>query len=289
MPGVPDIEYVVARTALLDALEALGPHRDAAVLVGAQAIYIHTGDAGLAVAESTTDGDLVLDPERVPEDPEIAAAMRSKDFFRDEKESGPDIGIWSSLREIGGVPAIVKVDLLMPEAVGGAGRRAARIKGHEKGAVLKVRGLEGCLVDRAPHVIVALDGSDSRSFEIMVAGPAALLVSKLIKLMERAAEFEAGGRDRRKNKDALDVLRILRAIDMQELAWRLQMLAVEGVSSGVTSQAVEGLQELFGRADSSASQMAAEAAFPEPAATITESCAALTAELLELLRNPVRP
>lgn len=34
MPGVPDIEYVVARTALLDALEALGPHRDAAILVG---------------------------------------------------------------------------------------------------------------------------------------------------------------------------------------------------------------------------------------------------------------
>jgi hypothetical protein len=150
MSGVPDIEYIVARIALLDALEALGPHRDAAVLVGAQAIYIHTGDAGLAVAESTTDGDLALDPERVPEDPEIAAAMRSKRFFRDEKGSGPDIGIWSSHRTIDGIPAIVKVDLLMPEAVGGGGRRAARVKGHEKGSVLKVRGLEGCLVDRAP-------------------------------------------------------------------------------------------------------------------------------------------
>lgn len=280
MSGVPDTEYVVARTALLDALEALGPHRDAAVLVGAQAIYLHTGDAGLAVAESTTDGDLALDPERVPEDPEIAAAMRSKKFFRDEKESGPDIGIWSSLREIDGVPAIVKVDLLMPEAVGGGGRRAARVKGHEKGSVLKVRGLEGCLVDRAPQVIAALDGSDSRSFEIMVAGPAALLVSKLIKLKERTTEFEAGGRDRRKNKDALDVLRILRAANTKELADTLRALGAEDVSADVTQEAMEALRDLFGTVDSSASQMAADAAFPEPRETIAASCAALTAELM---------
>lgn len=285
MSGVPDTEYVVARTALLDALEALGPHRDAAVLVGAQAIYIHTGDAGLAVAESTTDGDLALDPEQVPEDPEIAAAMRSKKFFRDEKESGPDIGIWSSLREIDGVPAIVKVDLLMPEAVGGGGRRAARVKGHEKGSVLKVRGLEGCLVDRAPCVIAGLDGSDSRSFEIMVAGPAALLVSKLIKLKERTAEFDAGGRDRRKNKDALDVLRILRAADTKELADTLRALGTEDVSAEVTQEAMEALLDLFGTAHSSASQMAADAAFPEPRATIAASCAALTAELMAELDN----
>ena len=37
--------YVIARRVLLDALEALGPHRDATILVGAQAIYLHTGDA----------------------------------------------------------------------------------------------------------------------------------------------------------------------------------------------------------------------------------------------------
>jgi hypothetical protein len=256
------------------------------VLVGAQAIYIHTGDAGLAVAESTTDGDLVLNPERVPEDPEISAAMRSKGFYRDEKESGPDIGIWSSVREIDGVEAIVKVDLLMPEAVGGGGRRAARVKGHEKGSVLKVRGLEGCLVDCAPCTVGAFDESDARSYRILVAGPAALLVGKLIKLKERSAEFEAGGRDRRKNKDALDVLRILRATDMKELGAQLRMLAAEDVSAGVTREAVEGLRNLFGRADSRASRMAAEAAFPEPTATIALSCAALTAELMAELGEP---
>jgi hypothetical protein len=43
---------------LLDALVALEPHIDALVLVGAQATYLHTGDADLAVAEYTTDADL---------------------------------------------------------------------------------------------------------------------------------------------------------------------------------------------------------------------------------------
>ncbi len=57
--------YVIARRVLLDALEAFGPHRDAAILVGAQAIYLHTGDAELAVAEYTTDADLALDILRI--------------------------------------------------------------------------------------------------------------------------------------------------------------------------------------------------------------------------------
>jgi hypothetical protein len=38
MPGEPDPEYVAARRVLLDALEALGGHRRAVVLVGAQAL-----------------------------------------------------------------------------------------------------------------------------------------------------------------------------------------------------------------------------------------------------------
>jgi len=44
---VPEIEYVRARTSLLDALEALQPHLDALVLVGAQAIHLRTGAADL--------------------------------------------------------------------------------------------------------------------------------------------------------------------------------------------------------------------------------------------------
>lgn len=48
MLGAPDPLYVAARRVLLDALTALREHRDAIVLVGAQAVYIHAGDADLA-------------------------------------------------------------------------------------------------------------------------------------------------------------------------------------------------------------------------------------------------
>ena len=71
-------EYIVARRTLLDVLEALAEHRDALVLVGAQAVYLHTGAAQFAVAESTTDGDVVIDPRMLSRDPEIASAMRGR-------------------------------------------------------------------------------------------------------------------------------------------------------------------------------------------------------------------
>ncbi|MDO9108771.1 MAG: GSU2403 family nucleotidyltransferase fold protein [Coriobacteriia bacterium] len=283
MPGELSQEYVVARRALLDALDALGPQRVAVVLVGAQAIYVHTGDAGLAVAEYTTDADIAVDPFKLVEDPTLAAAMRAAGFFREESEDGPLVGIWSSLRQISGVSAVVKVDLLIPAALGEGGRRAARIEGQEPGSVLKVLGLEGCLVDCEPKTIAAFEADDSRSFGIMVAGPASLLVSKVIKLQEREAGASRG-RDRRKNKDALDVLRLLRAVEVHELAAGLNLLRADELSAEVAEIAVRALPELFGRANSSASLMAADAVSPaESAEVIAASCAALVGELLEAI------
>ena len=61
--------YVAARRVLLDGLEALGTHRGAMILVGAQAIYLRVGDTDLAVAPYTTDADLVIDPSRLAEMP----------------------------------------------------------------------------------------------------------------------------------------------------------------------------------------------------------------------------
>ena len=40
--GAPDPLYVRARRRLLDALDALEPHLDAIVLVGAQAVHLHS-------------------------------------------------------------------------------------------------------------------------------------------------------------------------------------------------------------------------------------------------------
>jgi hypothetical protein len=63
-----DARYMAARRVLLDALAALAPHGNAVILAGAQAIYLRTGTAELAIAPgarsrndrrrvpSTTDG-----------------------------------------------------------------------------------------------------------------------------------------------------------------------------------------------------------------------------------------
>ena len=83
MPGAPDPLYVLARTVLLDALEALGQQRDAVVLVGAQAIYLHTGEIDLAVPEYTTDADVVIDPALLQPRPEIEQTLTSTKFVRD--------------------------------------------------------------------------------------------------------------------------------------------------------------------------------------------------------------
>lgn len=57
MPGDDDI-LVSARAALLDALDALGLHAGNIVVIGAQAIYLRTGDLDLALAPFTKDADL---------------------------------------------------------------------------------------------------------------------------------------------------------------------------------------------------------------------------------------
>jgi hypothetical protein len=69
MPGAPEPPYVRARAALLDATDALAPHLDATVLVGAQAVYLRAGDADLMVAEYTTDTDFTLDPAELTDSP----------------------------------------------------------------------------------------------------------------------------------------------------------------------------------------------------------------------------
>jgi hypothetical protein len=84
MPGAPDPRYVLARTVLLDALEALGDQRRAVIVVGAQAVYMHTGNLDLGVPEFTLDADITLDPALLQEVPEIEAAMLGARFVRGE-------------------------------------------------------------------------------------------------------------------------------------------------------------------------------------------------------------
>jgi len=209
MTGALEPEYVLARRVLLDAFEALGDQRAAVVLVGAQAIYLHTGDADIAVAPYTTDGDVALDPSRLRDNPKLAEALSGAGFAADVQH----VGTWIVSRPLGGRPVDVKIDLMVPEALGGPGRRGARLGPHGNKIARKARGLEATLVDRRQRTIEALDGADGRAFEVAVAGPAALMVAKLHKIAER---IDKPGRS--EDKDALDVLRLLRGISTEAMA-----------------------------------------------------------------------
>jgi hypothetical protein len=87
------------------------------------------------------------------------------------------IDIWQEQVKVRGINQMIGVDLLVPESLSGPGRRAARIPPHARQTARKVAGLEGALVDRDMHKIGALDPMDVRQFELMGAGPAALIVA----------------------------------------------------------------------------------------------------------------
>jgi len=252
---------------LLDALEALRGQLDAVVLVGAQAVYLHTGEGDLAVAPTTTDADIALAPDDLSADLPIDDAMAAGGFILTDH-----VGSWRGRYD-------VVIDLMVPNALSGAGTRAARIPPHGDRSARKAVGLEATLVDRSRHAVRALDPMDNRVAQIWVAGPAALLVAKLHKIAERADHP-----DRLSDKDALDVLRLLRATPTEELARSLATLRSDPLAGPTTNAAVDLLQALFGTPDAPGSRMAARAveglADPD---VIAGSCAALAEDLLTTL------
>ena len=114
-----------------------------------------------------------------------------------------------------------------------------------------------------------------------VAGPGALLVAKTHKIAERTATPS-----RIEDKDALDVLRLLRATDTADLAKSISLLAREEVSSPVTSDAVAYLPALFGRSDAVGIEMAVRAAgLNAEADVIAASMTMLVSDLLARIQG----
>ncbi len=245
-PGVDD-DMAAARTALLDALDALRDQLDALVLIGAQAIYLWTGAADLAVAETTDDSDLAIDHRLLADDPLLEVAMTAAGFHRDPETRHP--GSWLS-------PQNVPVDLMLPEAQSQeGGRRGARIPPHSNAAVRRAVGLEAAVVDNEPKLIRPLDPDDEREFEIKVATPAALMVAKLHKLGERHDTNPS----RLDDKDAHDLYRLLVAIPTDDLLKSLEKLRRDELSAQVTATAMEYLKVLFAAPESPGAQMAGRA------------------------------
>ena len=156
-PGAAEDDLLVqSRSALLDALEALGAHRDAVIVIGAQAIYLRTSGALVALAEATKDSDVAVDPRLLQDDPLIEEAMKQGGFSPDLESGQP--GAWVNSK---GIP----VDVMAPESLAGPGgkdARAARLPPHHRRAIRRARGLEAALVDNVLMEIAALDPLDNR-------------------------------------------------------------------------------------------------------------------------------
>ncbi|HYJ11083.1 MAG TPA: GSU2403 family nucleotidyltransferase fold protein [Polyangiaceae bacterium] len=264
---------------LLDALDALGPHRDAIVLVGAQAVYQRVGAGSLAVAPFTTDGDLAIDPAVLANIPPLEEALMASGF---RPKTADSVGVWISTRPTAaGALAVVSVDLLVPASVSpGLGRRAARLPGHDQRAARIVKGLDGALVDADVMPIAALDEQDARSFAIRVAGPAALLVAKVHKIDERQ------GTGRQSDKDALDVLRLLQGTETDDLATRYGQLLADRRSRDAAEVGLDLIHSQFAAPRGAGIAMAIRSAGVLASEDeITASCEVLASDLLAALKS----
>ncbi|RMG94074.1 MAG: hypothetical protein D6705_17110 [Deltaproteobacteria bacterium] len=191
------------------------------------------------------------------------------------------VGVWITHRESShGPKTAFAVDLLVPENVSpGKGRRAARLAGHDPRAARKVVGLEGALVDVDRTKLGALAEGDERVFEVQIAGPAALLVAKLLKIRDRRETTRHG------DEDALDVARLLRGMETADLAERMRRLLADTRSEAVARKALDLLDALFGRRAAEGIEMAIRSAGGlVDADEIAVSCELLARELLDALR-----
>jgi len=271
-PGDADLP-ARTRAALLDVLEALEEQLDAIVVIGAQALYMHAGEADVAIPPATKDADIGIDGERLRDDPKLEEALQRAGFHKDLEHPQP--GGWINAD---GIP----VDVMIPEAMAGLGakgRRGVRIPPHANSAIRQARGLEAAIVDNAPMEITSLQTGDSRSYTVRVAGPGALLISKLHKIADR--DEDGGGR--LEEKDAHDLYRLLVAIETAELAEVVNRLRSDAFAAPATEQALGYLKDLFASGpEATGSVMAGrtEEGVGEPL-VVAASVAALADDLLK--------
>ncbi|MDN5876311.1 MAG: hypothetical protein L0J17_06965 [Brevibacterium sp.] len=270
-----DTVLIRARTILLDALEALADQQDAVIVIGAQAVYLRTGALNVALAESTKGSDVTLDPRLLNDVPHLESVMRAAGFLPLDQP-----GSWA--RAFG-----IPIDLMVPEAMAGRGRRGARIPPHDKRAARKARGLEAALIDWDVIAVTALDPNDGRVLKAKVAGSAALLIAKLHKIVERLEQPH-----RLNDKDAHDMYRILRAEETDSLLRSFRILLDDELSRDVSEEALSYLSRHFAPGPGSVgAEMAGRAeegvGFPDEVAMATSILASDLIDALSQAGYPV--
>jgi hypothetical protein len=106
--GDADQVTIVARAALIEVVNALGPQAPAAVVCGGQAVALRTPDFDLRIQPYTKDADLALDPILVLPEPSVPGAMKLLGFEPDQSWPG------NHRRERDGA----LVDLVVPQTLG---------------------------------------------------------------------------------------------------------------------------------------------------------------------------
>jgi hypothetical protein len=177
---------------LVDTLRALADFDEAITVVGAHAVHVWVQGAwGPIDMQATRDADLAVNPVFVAPDPKLLDLMEHIGTV----PALPDRpGVYGYQAE-SGLPLAQRttIDLIVPEAFAGPGRRAARIAGQQHSASRAV-GLELAVWDRHSHTLTTFD-EPGDEIEAWIAGPAALLVAKAHKVHERFLEV-AAHRDR---------------------------------------------------------------------------------------------
>ena len=247
-----DPAHVAARQGLLDVLEALKPHAESLVLIGAQAVSVHTGFGAAPTAVLTTDADLMINPARLSDRPDLDRLLIDAGF---ERRAGHP-GAWSIAMTLDGRSLDVPVDLMVPDRVApGRGRRSVALSGHDRLAARRTAGLEAALVDNAVRAIRSWSPHDSRVVEMRVAGPTALTIAKLFKIAERV---EGARADRVQPKDAGDVYRLMLATPSPVFAQTVGMLLDDKIAAATTQAGLEKLDRLFGARGSVGVRLAIE-------------------------------
>lgn len=172
----------------------------------------------------------------------------------------------------------------MPEgAAPVGGRRGARLGTHGRRAARRAVGLECALIDHSTITVHALDAADTRSIDVEVAGAAALFVAKAHKLHDRVT---SGMLRRIDDKDAGDVVRLMRATRPDDVGATFVMLSHDSVAGPVTLNAIQYLDDLFGRRGRRGIEMAARnLRIGIPDAQVEALCVSYATRLLTAVRR----
>jgi hypothetical protein len=190
-----------SRRLLIDTIRAFSAFADGLTVIGAHAVHVWVKDAlGAIPMQATRDADVAVNPVFVTPDPKFLEVMEGIGV-EPALPDRPGIYGYTAEKELP-LPERTTIDLIVPEAYAGPGRRAARIAGQER-AASRATGLELTVWDRHLRTLAAID-DPADTVDAWVAGPAALLVAKAHKVHERLAQL-ASRPDRLRPKDSGDI------------------------------------------------------------------------------------